>query len=77
MLPIIKSGHAKWVWRQGEKASEVPRPGDFCPIDAFYGTTDRAAKAAQAELAAMLEEHCGAKTRQFWVDKDNSKVELD
>lgn len=68
----------KWVWRQGEKAKVVPETRRlFCPIDAFYGTTDQAAKAAQAELAAMLEEHCGAKTRQFWVDKDNSKVELD
>lgn len=68
----------KWVWRQGEKAKVVPKTKRlFCPIDAFYGTTDQAAKAAQAELAAMLEEHCKAKTRQFWVDRDNPTVELD
>ncbi|NMA54319.1 MAG: hypothetical protein GX952_00125 [Firmicutes bacterium] len=68
----------KWVWRQGEKAKVVPETKElFCPIDAFYGSTDRAAKAAQAELAAMLKEHCGAKTRQLWVDKDNPAVSLD
>lgn len=68
----------KWVWRQGEKAKVVPETRRlFCPIDAFYGVTDEAAKAAQTELAAMLKEHCGATTRQFWVDKDNPSVELD
>ncbi|NLG85929.1 MAG: hypothetical protein GX489_01715 [Firmicutes bacterium] len=48
----------------------------FCPIDAFYGVTDQAARAAQEELSAMLKEYCGAKTREFWVDKDNPTVEL-
>ncbi|MGI6128777.1 MAG: B3/4 domain-containing protein [bacterium] len=68
----------KWVWRQGEKAKVVPSTSQlFCPIDAFYGVTDQTAKAAQSELAAMLERHCGATTRQFWVDKDNPSVELD
>lgn len=68
----------KWVWRQGEKAKVMPDTKQlFCPIDAFYGVTDQAAKAAQSELAAMLQEYCGARTRQFWVDKDNPSVELD
>lgn len=68
----------KWVWRQGEMAKVVAETERlFCPIDAFYGATDQAAKAAQAELAAMLEQYCGAKTRQLWVDKDKPAVELD
>lgn len=68
----------KWVWRQGEKAKVVPETNQlFCPIDAFYGVTDQAAKSAQAELATMLEQYCGAKTRQFWVDKDTPSIELD
>lgn len=68
----------KWVWRQGEKAKVVAATSQlFCPIDAFYGVTDQAARAAQEELSAMLKEYCGAKTREFWVDKDNPMVELD
>ncbi len=64
---------------RGEKAKVMPDTKQlFCPIDAFYGgVTDQAAKAAQSELAAMLQEYCGARTRQFWVDKDNPSVELD
>lgn len=68
----------KWVWRQGEMAKVVATTSQlFCPIDAFYGVTDQAARAAQEELSAMLKEYCGAKTREFWVDKDNPTVELD
>lgn len=67
----------KWVWRQGEKAKVVPESRTlFFPIDAFYGVTDKAARAARAELAALLEQHCGARTREFWVDNDTPSVEL-
>jgi len=67
----------KWVWRQGEKAKVVPESRTlFFPIDAFYGVTDKAARAARAELAALLQEYCGARTRELWVDKDTPGVEL-
>jgi DNA/RNA-binding domain of Phe-tRNA-synthetase-like protein len=67
----------KWVWRQGEKAKVVPESRTlFFPIDAFYGVTDKAAQAARAELAALLQEYCGARTRELWVDKDTPSVEL-
>ncbi|BCV24146.1 MAG TPA: tRNA synthetase subunit beta [Firmicutes bacterium] len=67
----------KWVWRQGEKAKVVPESRTlFFPIDAFYGVTDKAAQAARAELAALLEQHCGATTRVLWVDKATPSVDL-
>ncbi|MEW6547709.1 MAG: phenylalanine--tRNA ligase beta subunit-related protein [Bacillota bacterium] len=68
----------KWVWRQGEMAKVVEESRRiFFPIDAFYSVTDHAAKAARSELAALLERFCGARTRMFWVDRDNPSAELD
>ncbi|HEY3364873.1 MAG TPA: phenylalanine--tRNA ligase beta subunit-related protein [Symbiobacteriaceae bacterium] len=67
----------KWVWRQGEMAKVVEQSQRiFFPIDAWYGVTDQAARAARSELAAALERFCGAKTRVFWVDRDHPSVEL-
>lgn len=68
----------KWVWRQGEMAKVVPETTRFFfPIDGFYGVTDQAARAARAELAGALERFCGARTRTFWVDREQRSVELD
>jgi DNA/RNA-binding domain of Phe-tRNA-synthetase-like protein len=67
----------KWVWRQGEKAKVLPTSTHlFFPIDAFYGVTDQAARAARSELATLLERFCGARTQEFWVDKDNPVAEF-
>lgn len=67
----------KWVWRQGERAKVVPESTRlFFPIDAFYGVTDQAARGARRELAALLEQYCGAKTRELWVDRENPSVDL-
>lgn len=68
----------KWVWRQGEMAKVTPESTRlFFPIDAFYGVTDYAARAAQTELAELLERYCGAKTRTYWVDQEHPSADLD
>jgi DNA/RNA-binding domain of Phe-tRNA-synthetase-like protein len=67
----------KWVWRQGELAkvgAESTRL--FFPIDAFYGVTDQAARAARTELAGLLERYCGALTRSYWVDREHPSIDL-
>lgn len=67
----------KWVWRQGETAKVMPvSTRFFFPIDAFYGVTDQAARAARDELAELLERFCGAKTRIYWVDRERPSIDL-
>lgn len=67
----------KWVWRQGEMAKVLEQSRTiFVPIDAFYGKTDQAARAARSELVGLLERYCGATTRVFWVDRANPAVDL-
>ncbi|HLO28286.1 MAG TPA: phenylalanine--tRNA ligase beta subunit-related protein [Anaerolineales bacterium] len=68
----------KWVWRQSELAKVSPESTRlFFPIDAFYGVTDQAARAAQAELAELLGRYCGATTRTYWVDQEHPSADLD
>jgi len=68
----------KWVWRQGEKAKVIEASDRiFFPIDAFYGVTDQAARAAQTELEQGLRQFCRAKTQVAWVDRENRSVHLD
>jgi len=80
--PIYATGNQvrtrKWVWRQGDLAKVAEASQRlFFPIDAFYGVTDVAARAARAELAAALARSCGARTHLLWVDRDYPSVELD
>ncbi len=67
----------KWVWRQGEQAKvDSASQTIFFPIDAFYGHTDAAARAAQEELADWLAQHLGAQVQLFWVDQHCPEVTL-
>ena len=67
----------KWVWRQGEQAKIRPESRTiFFPIDAFYGYTDAAAKAAQEELAHWLTHYLGAHAQLFWVDRHHPEITL-
>lgn len=67
----------KWVWRQGELAKVAPATSRiFVPIDAFYGVTDKPAREAQAELAALVEHHFGVTARTFWVDRETPSVAI-
>ncbi len=78
---VYATGHQvrtrKWVWRQGEMAKvDSSSKTIFFPIDAFYGHTDRAARAAQAELAEWLQEKLGAQVQTFWVDGQQPEAQL-
>lgn len=67
----------KWVWRQGEIAKVVPETSRiFVPIDAFYGVTDQAARAARDEMVAALERFFSVVPRVYWVDRDTPSVTI-
>jgi DNA/RNA-binding domain of Phe-tRNA-synthetase-like protein len=67
----------KWVWRQGEVAKVTAETSRiFVPIDAFYGVTDQAARAARNELADAIGRFFGVAARVHWVDRNTPAVEI-
>lgn len=67
----------RWVWRLGENGKVTGATHTvFFPIDGFSGITDQAVRAATAELADLLNKRLGAKTKQFFVDRQHPAVDL-
>lgn len=67
----------RWIWRQSEEGKITADSTDiFFPIDGLAGFNGAAVKAAQAELADVLETTLHCSISSGFVDKDCAAIEL-
>ena len=65
----------RWVWRECEhsKVTQTTRTVLF-PIDGWVGVNDADVRAAQAEIAALLQEQLGARVQAFFLDREHPEA---
>lgn len=68
----------RWVWRQSAATRVTATSRDIVfPIDGWLGISDDAVRAAQADLALLLQQECAAEAELFFLDRERRTVQVD
>ncbi len=67
----------RWTWRQAANTQTLPgTKGVFFNIDGLPPTPRATVQAATAEIAALVQQHCGGETLAMLLDVDNPGFSL-
>ncbi len=67
----------RWTWRQAASTQTLPdTKGVFFNIDGLPPTSRDTVQAAAAEVAALVQQHCGGETLAVLLDADNRSFAL-